>query len=423
MVNNQAIIERVQVNIALNNMAQELRRGEAPKRPLRLAFGMRLAAALACLVLVLAGSVVAAEYFSSLSGDELALRAEYQGNGIVTIYVENQSDKNLTFEKKLKLMQWSTGEEITPISQSLQMDNTEFSAEASGVMTIDISQMYDISALEEPLADGDYYYFVLTNQSFLFGNDWHCSVDFCESEETEITYTETVELPDSGENIYAELQAFFEEWTINPTENRAKTAEYYQKVSELLDIEEQNGKHIVSTIDPWLFVGAPEDGTVFDSRVPDDMQYQLVGETHSSLDAFGIPVGASAEETCMVLSATIPMSTADTATADGSPIPLIYIFQYERTEMEKDNACAFIRGTLYSADELEQYKVYEDESYVCYNVTALFYTDLEGYVQTCTGHRDELLLDEETITRLRNIYTYYMQPEKLEKAFYYENGQ
>lgn len=421
MVNNQRVIEKVQLAIALSRLAQEPQE-EGAKKPLRFTRSMRLAAALAALVLLLSGTVVAVEYFSALSGDELALRAEYQGSGIVLVYVENQSTKELTFEKKLKLMQWSTGEEIPPVSNALEMENTVFSAGSAGVMTIDISQMYDIAALEKPLEEGDWYYFVLTNQSFLFGNDWQCSVDFCESAEAEITYTDAMELPTIGETAYEELQAYFDEWVLNPTGKRTKVEEYYQTVAQLLAAEEQAGKHIVSTVDPWLFVGRPEEGTVFDARVPASIQYQLVGETHSILDAFNIPVGASMQDTCMVLTVPIPTNSADIATADGSAIPLIYIFQYVREELEAPNAYAFIRGQLYTAAELESYLVYRDDTHVCYNMTTLFYTDLEGYVETYTAHRDDLYLDEGVETRLRNVYEYYMNPENLEKAFYYEGA-
>ena len=46
-------------------------------------------------------------------------------------------------------------------------------------MTIDLSAAYDFSVLEQPLVD-DHYYFVLTNNNFLFGQDWMCSIEFTE---------------------------------------------------------------------------------------------------------------------------------------------------------------------------------------------------------------------------------------------------
>ena len=40
--------------------------------------------------------------FNNISGDDLSFRACYAGKGIVEITVENDSDKNLSFQPKLK---------------------------------------------------------------------------------------------------------------------------------------------------------------------------------------------------------------------------------------------------------------------------------------------------------------------------------
>lgn len=85
----------------------------------------------------------AASLFSSLSGDDLSLSSTYEGNGIVSIQVENKSDKDLNFQKQLKLMRWSTSEEIVPLSDNIIFENTEIKANTSGTMTIDLSAAYD----------------------------------------------------------------------------------------------------------------------------------------------------------------------------------------------------------------------------------------------------------------------------------------
>ena len=76
--------------------------------------------------------------FSSLAGDELSLCADYQGNGLVSITVENKSEKVLKFQPQLKLMRWSTGEEIQPDSDDIVFTATEIQPHTSGVMTIDL---------------------------------------------------------------------------------------------------------------------------------------------------------------------------------------------------------------------------------------------------------------------------------------------
>ena len=51
-------------------------------------------------------------------------------------------------------------------------------------MTINLSLAYDIQLLETPLENGDHYYLVLTNNGFLLGQDWHCSVNFSGNRQT-----------------------------------------------------------------------------------------------------------------------------------------------------------------------------------------------------------------------------------------------
>ena len=102
-----------------------------------------------------------ADLFSPLTGDELRLCATYEGDGLVAVYVENHSDKELRFQEQLKLMRWSTAEEITPLSNEIIFGETDFPSHTAGIMTIDLSGAYNIAALEKPMV-GDHYYLVLT---------------------------------------------------------------------------------------------------------------------------------------------------------------------------------------------------------------------------------------------------------------------
>ena len=111
---------------------------------------MLVAAVLVCSLTMTAFAV---SLFSSLSGDDLSLSATYEGNGIVTIQVANKSDKDLSFQRQLKLMRWSTGKEVEPVSDTIVFDGTEFEAHTNGVMTVDLSKAYDMDFLEQPLAD------------------------------------------------------------------------------------------------------------------------------------------------------------------------------------------------------------------------------------------------------------------------------
>lgn len=76
---------------------------------------------------------------------------------ITSIHVENQSDKELCFQQQLKIVRWSTSEEIAPISDEIAFSGTEFEAHTNGVMTVDLSEAYNMDFLEQPLTDDTYY--------------------------------------------------------------------------------------------------------------------------------------------------------------------------------------------------------------------------------------------------------------------------
>ncbi|MBQ7360363.1 MAG: M23 family metallopeptidase [Lachnospiraceae bacterium] len=126
--------------------------------------------------------------FSSLASDDVNFQSAYQGEGVVKILVSNESNKTLELQKQIKLMRWSTGEEV--VGDKDQIDYSDMIVEpgCSQVITIDLSKAYDVAMLEAELAEKDHYYFTLTNNDFAFGQDWMCSVDF-EEKEIDVTLT------------------------------------------------------------------------------------------------------------------------------------------------------------------------------------------------------------------------------------------
>ena len=111
--------------------------------------GIRAALVLAAVIACCTVTALAVGLFSSLDGDDLALSAVYEGDGIVAIRVENRSDKVLQFQETLKLMRWTTGETV-PCFGDAAFGGTKIEPHSSGVMTIDLSGAYDIGMLEEP---------------------------------------------------------------------------------------------------------------------------------------------------------------------------------------------------------------------------------------------------------------------------------
>lgn len=359
----------------------------------------------------------AADLFSPLAGDELRLCATYEGDGLVSVYVENRSDKELRFQEQVKLMRWSTAEEIAPLSGEVIFGETEFPSHTAGVMTIDLSGAYTIAALEEPLV-GDHYYLVLTNHHFVFGQDWICEVAFAkpilpeEEEPTPLPPAETDAA--AADHIMEELQPYFAYTFTDVASHLNHLNGYYAKCRELLAEVKGN---TVAAKSPHLYVGITPANVVFDETVSFDAQYRLVGQYRSTLDLYHIPVGSHETEQALVLSAAIPLHKGDT---DGSAaIPLIYIMTYDTNEIESPQDYTLIRGRLMTFAALEPCKIYEDDRYVCYNVTNIFYSDLDQYVKDFVDARGDVYFDETIRQRVQNIYTYYTDKEILRKQLYY----
>ncbi len=139
-----------------------------------------------CLICVVTLSAFAYVKFSDLNGDTAGFAAVYQGDGKFEIVVENYSDVELKLQNNVKVMQWSTGQEVPGDNKKVKMFGLNIAPHSQGVVSIDISEGYDISAMQEKLPDDDWYYFVLTNNNFVFGQDWQCSFDFVVEDTAEV---------------------------------------------------------------------------------------------------------------------------------------------------------------------------------------------------------------------------------------------
>ena len=384
----------------------ELTPRRAMRRPVKI-MAISVAVIACCFML----TAFAFNMFSSLSGDDLGFWATYEQNGIVSILVENRSDKDLVFQPKLKLMLWSTGEEITPVSDDIVFEGTKIAAHSSGTMTIDLSNAYDIEALEKPLMS-DNYYFILTNNNFIFGQDWMCSVKFSDT----IMITDDPVPPVQADEtilqaVPADLQYYFENITFDIDERRALNADYVQSYTKLF---EQYHVNIVPSVSPLsLLVDTPCD-VIFDDSVSANEQYLLIGEHLFSSDA-NFKLLATQTETALTVSALLP-SAKYTDSDTGTYLPLFYIFMYDKEEINAESDYAFIYGRVIRFSDLEQYKVFENEQYVCYEVSALVYSDLTEYIQSFVSQNPDIRYDEQSKKRVENIYQYYK--ENLGSSFF-----
>lgn len=362
-------------------------------------------------------TVFGVSLFSSLSGDELHLSAIYEGNGIVSIQVENQSDKELHFQPQLKLMRWSTSEEIVPLSDEIFFEGTEFEPHTSGVMTVDLSKAYNMELLEQPLPN-DSYYFILTNNNFMFGQDWMCSITFTESTTTAVeepvSATPAEADPTLASRIMEKLQPYFEVYYTDYIERREHAKNYLKTCQELL--ASLDGEIVHSVVSPLSIDGFNPD-VVFDKTAPLETQHWLTGLHRYTLDGYGIPVGSTEDESALVLSAYVPQRKGEVD--GGVEVPLLYFFTYNVDEIQSQDNYTFIHGQIMTFEQLEPYKVYEDDQYVCYEVTDLFYTDLKQHVESIISQRNNVYFDEQIWERVENIYTYYKDRDVLDSRFYY----
>ncbi|MBQ7767545.1 MAG: hypothetical protein IJ403_01530 [Oscillospiraceae bacterium] len=346
--------------------------------------------------------------FSPLDGDALTLSATYEGNGIVRIQVENRSHKELEFQPQTKLYHWITGEEVQQVSDDISFEGTSISPKSTETMTVNLSSAYNMKLLEESM-EKDWYYLLLTNNNFIFGQEWKCSVFFGKE-------PEHIESPDAPfytldpvilDQVEEELRFYFEDDYIGSFAGNPLNYEYLQKTEEYLL---RCGKKIIKSVNPGLMAKTIPDGIIFDETVAPEKQYALAGQTSSLHDAFGKFVGSGEYESFQVLDVFLPAyeGSDDQAWA----LPLVYLATFEKSAIDTGEECAFIHGQIVSFNDLARYLVYEDEYFVCYNVTDLFYTDLRDYVENVVAMNDAgnykyHYFDEQVYTRIQNVYNYY----------------
>lgn len=372
--------------------------------------------------IIAVGAVLAAfssPLFTPLEGDELSLSGEYMGNGIVYVQVKNDSDKVLTITDS-KLFSWNDGEVEKLPGGKVLLENTKIEPHSEGVLTVDLSGAYDVEHLESTVPGkpkDSWHYLLLTNHSFLFGHDWMCSFHFAQDPEALETEPMFVENPAAHtmEEIEEDLRFYFEDayYDVLPAFNEQNFA-YQQKLQELLMRTEGI---FVRPVDPMLLVERPKD-VVFDTAVPEEEQYRLVNQGHYSLDGYKRMVGSSfsgvTSDFVLQLGGYIPTEPGEND--GGVTIPLVYLATYETEAVKQEGAFAFLYGRILTFAQLEESKVYEDAQYVVYDVTDLYYTDLDAYIDTFVSG-NAVYFDESVRIRLHNIRDHYREPDNL--IFYY----
>lgn len=403
-----------------------------PRRRKQAASGRRLWILAAAVVACLAFAGFAIPMFSSLDGDELALTGTYEGKGIVSVRVENRSDKELNFQKQTKLMRWVTSEELPRLEGEPVFENTAFAPHSEGIMTIDLSAAYDIGALEE--SHGEWVYLVLTNNNFLFGQDWMCSVNFgspepvAEMEPEQETVPSVAAQEQALKQMEEELRFYFQEsYTGALMAFNGPNFQYQQKVEELLARFDGTVVPALSLVamvggpsvflDPEPIMGKPPEGMIFDDTVPEEQQYLLAVAEWTYTDAYGRMV-ATAEEKAWAQTVMLPQYAGQTD--GGTALPLMFLFVYDAKMAQPDNY-AFIYGGLHSFAELEEYKVLQDDHYVIYDATELIYTDVDIWLEDFLKTHPDVYCDEQIRQRVHNVYDFYRNKENIQAMYGYLN--
>ena len=349
--------------------------------------------------------------FSPLDGDALILSGSYEGNGIVSIQVENRSHKKLEFQPQTKLVKWITGEEVTPLSDAVVFGDLTVAPHSTKTITLDLSKAYDMALLEQSLFT-EWYYLVLTNYNFVFGQEWKCSVYFGAPQ---------LETPPTDEPLFTvdpaiiaqveeELRYYFEDdytglFAANPLHY-----DYLQKVQELM---QRSGNRFVASVESLLMLLPDESEWYFDreyegfeSRIPNSQNVTIQ-------DGFGKLIGSGEHEQIKYLCYYAPVAAPEnTEMADFSfCIPLLYYSTFIKSEIQSPEDCTLIHGQILSFAELEPYKVFDNGSLVCYDVTHLFYTDLRTYVEDVVEYRwatnQDAYMDEEIFAEIQETYDHY----------------
>lgn len=368
------------------------------------------AAAVCCLAL----AAFARPLFTPLNGDELSLLGVYRGAGIVEICVKNGSDRDLEFQEQTRLMCWVPDEEVKPIGGNVVFENTFFPANSEGTMTVDLSQAYDIAALEMEGKNLRSYYLLLTNRDFLFGHDWMCSFTF-EREETaaeEEGQAHRAARAEGLEEMEASLRFYFEDAYGDQVTglNEANFA-YLQKVDECITRFEGT---VASPLAPVVAVGGQSQTLDPDPYIV--TEGENVDCTWVTVDGYHRLIGGKMGEKALAVTALVPSRQyPDSFRA----IPLVYTLVYRREDAKAEN-WAFFYGQFHSFGELEEEKVYEDENYAVFDITDWLYRDLEGYLDFVQETDADLLLDEDARRELRGICERCR--EELGQRIGYRNG-
>jgi len=331
--------------------------------------------------------------FSTLAGDNLILSANYASEGIVLVQVENQSNRDLRLEPTIKLLYYSTNTEVPCSGIEPKLTGLTIPAKTTQTVRIDLRQSYDIAALEAIV--NDFICLQVTNKSFLPGQKWTCLVSFRPNTGEYVPqYVKTSDTARSA-NVLPSLQAYFENFTPDVFARWADVPNYLELVE--LELSNVDG-NIVMPASPFYYWDIPEYG---------------IGVIPSCFDGYNKLLGRTDMDKVHGLLLYVPRILDDKELDGQQPLPIFYFWVFAKSDIQTPDDYAFIRGNLLTFREMEEYKVYEDDEHVIYEMHHLVYSDLRNYVEEMLIQNDSIYFDEEIWERIQRFYETYSDRERL----------
>ena len=357
----------------------------------------RVAVMAAIITLFVSLTAFTVSIFSTWFGDSLTMTASYYGSGIVWVEITNQSDRDLKLEPQMNLYYYSTQELVETFGKEPYIDNLTIPAHSTEKVRLDLRRTYDVEALEN--TKNDFYYLQMTNDSFLLGQKWSCMVSFTVSDYVTPWYQLSEESHLDG--VLPSLRPYYQNFTPDIFARWTDVFDYVELVqAELAKVD----GNIVRACDPPIHIDL----------------YNWLGSTPwSTFDGYNKLLGIDDSEYYDMIGVDMPCVQDDGSGSGGGWImPLFYLYQYNKADISSPQDYVFMRGNLLTFEEIEPYKVYEDEEYVIYEMHHLIYRDLETYVKDMLLQRDDVYINDQIWQRIENFYDYWSDPENMRNAFY-----
>ena len=356
----------------------------------------RIAVLAAILITILCLCAFTYSYFSTLAGDNLILTATYAGDGIVLAHVENQSDQDLRLEPVVKLLYYTDKDPLSTTGETPVVTGLTIPANSKQTVRIDLRNAYDLYELEHTY--NDFILLQLTNKGFKPGQKWNCIVSFRSEGSDYVPQYVTSGDTQRAEGVIPSLKAYFENFTPDVFARWADTPNYLELVEQ--ELSRVRGNIVVPT-DPYYYWDLENYNTLVRS---------------SCFDGYNKLLGRTDMEKIKQISISVPRLLDGKELNGTQEIPIFYLWIFAKSDIQSPEDYAFVRGNLLTFREMDEYKIFEDDNHVIYELHHLVYSDLRNYVEEMIIQNDSIYFNDEIWERIQRFYNTYSDHEKLKSC-------